>query len=128
MARDLLGATGDQARQARLGKWLAGLVLFAMVPLALERDLSLWRLIELKMELLIQCAPAFLLSLHWTRQTALATLLGLLAGTSFAVGLTLGGVSLVSGVHVGVLGFCLNLVVVFLVSLWPGPSRSVVRI
>ena len=70
------------------------------------------------MELLIQCVPAFLMALHWQRQSAGATLLGLLVGTGFAVGLTLAGVSQWGGVHVGVLGLVLNGCVVLIGSLW----------
>jgi Na+/proline symporter len=112
LARDLLGRTGETGEQARLGKILAAVILVAIIPLALERDLTLWRLIELKMELLIQCVPAFLLGIHWHRQSAAATLAGLLVGTAFAVGWTLAGVPQWGGVHVGVIGLALNLLVV----------------
>jgi Na+/proline symporter len=116
MARDLFGQTGDSPAQTRMGKFLAAGVLIAIIPLALERDLTLWRLIELKMELLIQCVPAFLLGIHWTRQSAAATLAGLVVGTAFAVGLTLLGTAQWGGVHVGVIGLGLNLTVVAAVS------------
>ena len=68
LTRDILLRTGNEASQTRLGKILAGVVLIATIPLALQQDVTLWRLIELKMEILIQCVPAFLLALHWTRQ------------------------------------------------------------
>ena len=126
LVRDLLGQTGNSARQTRMGKLLAAGVLVAIIPLALERDLTLWRLIELKMELLIQCVPAFLLGIHWTRQSAMATLLGLLVGTAFAVGLTLTGTPKWGGLHVGVIGLGLNFVVVAAVSLVGGRARAVV--
>ena len=112
MARDLFGQTGESPAQTRMGKLLAAGILIAIIPLALERDLTLWRLIELKMELLIQCVPAFLLGIHWTRQSAAATLAGLVVGTTFAVGLTLLGTAQWGGVHVGVIGLGLNLTVV----------------
>jgi Na+/proline symporter len=123
MVRDLGGQTGETARQTRMGKLLAAAILVGIIPLALERDLTLWRLIELKMELLIQCVPTFLLGIHWTRQSASATLAGLLAGTAFAVGLTLMGVPQWGGLHVGVIGLGLNLAVVVLLSVLPR-SRS----
>ncbi len=124
MARDLLGRTGDKAAQTRLGKLLAAAVLVAIIPLALERDLTLWRLIELKMELLIQCVPAFLLGIHWTRQSAAAPLAGLLAGTGFAAGLTLAGIAQWGGVHVGILGLGINLAVVVLGSTLVGRAPA----
>lgn len=119
MARDLLGRTGDEAGQTLLGKGLAALVLILIIPLALQRDVTLWRLIELKMELLIQCVPAFLMGIHWRAQTAASTLAGLLLGSLFAVGLTLADVPRLGGVHVGVIGLGLNALVVTLGS-WLG--------
>ncbi len=124
LARDVFGRTGDGAKQAQQGKWLAGLVLVAMIPLALHRDVTLWRLIELKMEILIQCVPAFLLALHWSKQTATATLMGLVVGTILSVGLTYLGFSQVFGVHAGVAGLVLNCVVVVIGSYWK-PSLPV---
>ena len=118
LVRDLLGQTGETAAQTRMGKVLAAAVLIANIPLALERDLTLWRLIELKMELLIQCVPAFLMGIHWVRQSAVATLAGLLVGTAFAVGLTLMGTPQWGGVHVGVIGLGLNIAVVVALSVW----------
>jgi len=108
VARDLFGRTGDDAIATRLGKWSAAVILVAVIPLALQQDITLWRLIELKMELLIQCVPTFLLALHWRRQTAAATLAGLAVGIVFGVGGTLLGWPRLGGVHVGVIGLGLN--------------------
>ncbi len=108
VAHDLLGLPRNEERTTRVGKTIAAILLLAMIPLALQRDVTLWRLIELKMELLIQCVPAFLLALHWGRLRSGPTLAGLVVGTLFAVGLTLGGVPRLLGVHVGVVGLGLN--------------------
>ena len=117
VARDLLDRPGADPRTTRLGKLLAAGLLVVMVPLALQRELTLWRLIELKMELLIQCVPAFLVAIHWSRLAAGPTLLGLVLGTLFGVGLTLAGVPRLGGVHVGVVGLLLNLFVAVVGSL-----------
>jgi len=109
-ARDLLDRTGNDAASTRLGKRLAAVTVLAMIPLALRQNVTLWRLIELKMELLIQCVPAFLVAIHWRGLRAGPTLVGLVAGTLFAVGLTLGGQPRLAGIHVGVIGLGLNLV------------------
>ena len=94
-------------------------MLAAMIPIALMRDVTLWRLIELKMELLIQCVPAFLLAIHWRRLRTGPTLLGLLVGTFFSVGLTLLGQSDLGGIHAGVVGLGLNVVIAVGGSLLP---------
>ena len=125
LAGDVLGRHGSDAAATRLGKRLAAGMLLATIPIALSRELTLWRLIELKMELLIQCAPAFLLALHWKRLAAGPTLAGLLVGTAFGVGLTLAGVPRLFGVHVGVVGLALNVATAVLGS-WMRAERSAI--
>jgi Na+/proline symporter len=117
VAQDLLGLPGSDARTTRVGKLAAAAVLLAMIPFALQPELTLWRLIELKMELLIQCVPAFLVAIHWSRLRAGATLAGLVVGTAFAVALTLAGVPSLGGIHVGVVGLALNTAIAVLGSL-----------
>jgi Na+/proline symporter len=117
VAQDLLGLPGDAERTTKVGKTIAAVLLLAMIPLALQREVTLWRLLELKMELLIQCAPAFLLAMHWLRLSAGATLAGLVVGTVFAVALTLAGEPRLFGVHVGVVGLGLNVLVAVIGSL-----------
>jgi Na+/proline symporter len=114
LAGDLLGRSGDDPATTKFGKRLAAVMLLATIPIALDRDVTLWRLIELKMELLIQCAPAFFLALHWKRLATGPTLAGLLVGTAFGVGLTLAGIPRLLGVHVGIVGLGLNLAVAVL--------------
>ena len=125
LSRDLLGREGRDESATLLGKRLAALMLVAVIPFALSRELTLWRLIELKMELLIQCVPAFLLALHWNRMQTGPVLAGLIVGTSFSVGLTLGGIPRIEGLHVGVVGCALNLAVAIVFSLTSGgPARA----
>jgi Na+/proline symporter len=116
VARDGFGRPDTDDATTRLGKRVAALLLLAMIPLALFREVTLWRLIELKMELLIQCVPAFLVGIHWRGLSARGALLGILAGTTLALALTFGGAARVGGVHAGVLGLALNLVVALAVS------------
>ena len=96
-----------------------------MLAFAFQQELTLWRLLELKMELLIQCVPAFLLALHWPRQRAGATFAGLVAGTILAVGLTFSGHARLWGIHAGVIGLGVNAAVVIAGSiLMSGPSTA----
>lgn len=120
-AVDLLERRRGDAETTRLGKRIAVGTIFAMAVLALvARDITLWGLIELKMELLVQCVPAFLLGLHDRRLRAGPLLLGLALGTAFAVGASFGlGWSRIGGVHAGVIGLALNASVA-----WLGSRRS----
>lgn len=119
LSRDLLGREGSDERATRLGKTLAAGILVATIPFALWRELTLWRLIELKMELLIQCVPAFLIALHWSRLRAGPVFAGIVVGTLFSAGLSLADVTRLGGVHVGVVGCALNALVAVLGSFWP---------
>jgi len=111
LSRDLLGREGSDEAATRLGKRLAAGVLVAVIPFALLRELTLWRLIELKMELLIQCVPAFLIAIHWSRLKTGPILAGVIVGTTFSVVLTFSGYARIEGIHVGVLGCILNTLV-----------------
>jgi len=108
LSRDLLGREGSDEAATLLGKRLAAGILLATIPFALARDLTLWRLIELKMELLIQCVPAFLIALHWSRLKTGPVLLGVLVGTAFSVTMTFSDHARIGGVHIGVIGCLLN--------------------
>ncbi len=125
LSRDLLGQSGSDAAATRLGKRLAAAILLAAIPFALMRELTLWRLIELKMELLIQCVPAFLIALHWPRLRTGPVLAGIVVGTCFSVTLTFAGVTRFEGIHVGLIGCLLNCAVAVLASLRsPAPSAD----
>jgi Na+/proline symporter len=108
-AGDLFGRSHGDPATTRLGKRIAIGVMVAMVVAAIVgRGITLWGLIELKMELLIQCVPAFLLALHWRGLRAGPALAGVLVGASIAIA----GVALetkrIGGVHLGVIGLFVN--------------------
>ena len=121
---DILGRDRSDPGTTRVGKWIAALILFAMVPFAIQKELTLWRLIELKMELLVQCVPAFLLALHWQRLRAWPTFCGLVLGTAIAVGGAVLGAKTVFGIHSGLLGMGANFPVATLGSLRSAPRAS----
>ena len=104
---------GERTREqeTRLGKRIAAVVIAGMVVLAMYREITLWRLIELKMELLVQCVPAFLLALHWGGLRARPVFAGLVCGSVVAVSAVFLGATRVGGFHVGVLSLVLNLVI-----------------
>ncbi len=109
VAEDLLGRSRREPGTTLLGKRVASAAMIAMAGLALlARDVTLWGLIELKMELLIQCVPAFLLALHWRGLRAGPALVGVIAGTAVAVAGVFLGAKRIEGIHVGVIGLALN--------------------
>jgi len=117
-AKDLVRASDDPAKTTRLGKRIASVVMIAMAALVLwARGVTLWGLIELKMELLIQCVPAFLIALHWKRLRADAAFVGLAVGTGIAITGVFLGVKRIEGVHIGVIGLAVNVAIGVLGSL-----------
>jgi len=109
VAQDVMGRSHHEESTTRLGKRIAVGVMVAMAALAMvARDISLWGLIELKMELLVQCVPAFLIAAHWSRLRARPTLLGLVVGSLIAIAGVFLDVKRIGGVHMGVIGLALN--------------------
>jgi Na+/proline symporter len=118
VAEDLFGRSHREADATRFGKRIAAALMIGMALLAIgARNVTLWGVIELKMELLIQCVPVFLIAIHWSRFRARPALLGLV----FGVGIVLVGVALDSkrffGVHIGVIGLAGNAAIACLGSL-----------
>jgi Na+/proline symporter len=112
VAEDLLRRPRRAVSTARLGTRIAALLMVVTAGVAIAaRNITLWGLIQLKMELLIQCVPAFLLAIHWRGFRALPGFLGLVVGTGVAVAGLLLEAGRIGGVHVGLIGLALNVVV-----------------
>jgi Na+/proline symporter len=124
-AEDLLGRSHREANTTQLGKRVAGGLMIGVTLLAMvARDVTLWGVIELKMELLIQCVPVFLIALHWRGFRAQAALAGLVSGTAIALlGLYSEDFKRIGGVHIGVIGLAVNSAIACLGSL-RSPRRS----
>ncbi len=65
----------------KLVGWGLMVVLIFMAWVSLRTESSLWLLIRLKLEFMVQLAPAILLGVHWRRLGAGATLVGMFGGT-----------------------------------------------
>ncbi len=120
LVSDVFDAPRDDPKTTRRGKRAALSVMVLAAAVALVPKLTLWRLLELKMELLIQCAPALVLCARGFRVRADALVAGIGVGTAVATGLALAGHPLLFGIHAGVIGWCLNLATV---ACWPRPTR-----
>ncbi len=126
-AEDLLGRPRRAEQTTLLGKRIASATMIGMAALAMVfRDITLWGLIELKMELLIQCVPAFLIALHWRGLRAAPVLSGLLVGSLLVVAGVPLGVKRLGGVHVGVIGLGINTAIA-LIGSWAAEARSIRR-
>jgi len=124
VAKDILAktwlASASSERLTRIGKIVSWLVMLGLMAYALVPHISLWGLIELKLEILLQAAPLFVLGAAWPRFTAKGALAGLVVGVALAAGFSLAGVGKVWGFHAGVLAFAVNIAIGVAVSLAAG--------
>jgi len=130
-AEDLCGRSRREAGTTRFVKRIAAVVMAGMALLAIAaRNVTLWGVIELKMELLIQCVPAFLIAIHWPRFRARPALIGLVCGVGIAMAGVVVDSNRLAGVHIGVIGLAVNAVIACTGSLLGSrgrPSRRSMR-
>ncbi len=112
--RDLLGRTRRTKKETQLGKRIIIALTVVIACFASFRDITLWRLIELKLELLIQCFPAMVISLHVTRFNALEYSLGILIGLGVYFMFIALGVKSLFGINVCLFALMANLSTVIL--------------
>ena len=92
-----------------------GLVIVAICSaLALYRDITLWRLIELKLELLVQCFPVFVLALHSHSVRASSVITGLIAGLFVLIITISSGIKAIHGINAGLVAVAVNMTCLFL--------------
>lgn len=121
LAKDVLGTTllrgASEERLTRVGKRLSWGIVIVLVLIALNPRITLWGLTEIKMEILAQVAPLFVLGVTWRRLTTRAALSGMLAGTASYIGLLLAGVPELWNFHAGVAALGINVMVCVAVTL-----------
>ena len=127
LAKDVLGTTvlrgADEARLTRTGKTLSWVLVAILAGIALHPRITLWGLTELKMEILAQVAPLFVLGVTWERLTTRAALTGMVTGTVVYTGLLASGHTQPWNLHAGVVGLIANLAVCVTMS-WTGETGT----
>ena len=120
LAKDVLGTTvlrgATEARLTQVGKMVSWALVAVLVGIALNPGLSLWGLTELKMEILAQVAPLFILGIGWRGLTTVAALSGMVTGTAVYAGLLATGYSQPWDLHAGVVAMLINVGVCVAVS------------
>lgn len=128
LTRDIMGDLWfkhmPEDNMTLIGKRTSWIVMGILVLIALTPKLTLWGLIELKMEVLIQLSPLFVLGAVWPGLTARGATAGLLTGTLLAAGLTLAGYGKVWGWHAGVIGLAVNAATGVAMSIIPFKKKS----
>ena len=115
LAKDIVGTTllrgASEDRLTRAGKRLSWAVVAVLVVIALSPRATLWGLTEIKMEILAQVAPLFVLGVTWRRLTTSAALSGMLTGCATYAGLLLAGRPEVWDIHAGIVALGVNVAV-----------------
>jgi SSS family solute:Na+ symporter/sodium/pantothenate symporter len=94
-------------RLLRYGKICSWVLVAILVAIALKPGFTLWRLLEIKFEILMQVAPAFILGFYRPNLNARTAIIGITAGSALALtGFFMGGKWF--GVHPGTIGCALN--------------------
>lgn len=107
-----------QGRLTAVGKASSWAIMAVAAALAIVLPQTIWRLTEIKLELLCQVAPAVLLGIHNPRLSARAVYTGMLAGTALTLALMSAhwlGADISTkplGIHAGIWGCTLNFAIV----------------
>lgn len=112
LSKDFLGKTllrdAPEEQLTRMGKRISWAVMILLALLAFTPRITLWGLTELKMEILVQVSPVFVLAAIWDGLTARAAFVGMLVGAVVSGGLAIAGVASIGGVQGGTVGWGLN--------------------
>ena len=102
-------------RLLHYGKLCSWILVAILVAVALKPGFTLWRLLEVKFEILMQVAPAFVLGFYRPNLTARGALAGIAAGTALALtGFFMGGKWF--GFHPGTIGCAVNCTICLVLS------------
>lgn len=118
VAKDILGKSilknSPEEKLTKIGKIISWSVMFLMVLVALQPQFTLWGLIELKMQILVQLAPLFLLGVYSRQVKAQAMFLGVAAGLLFSMITFFMAIKTIGGVQSGLIGLLLNMAICLL--------------
>ena len=112
LAKDIVGTTllkgASEERLTKVGKLLSWAIISVLLVIALSPRVTLWGLTEIKMEILAQVSPLFILGVVWPRLSTTAALVGMLAGSSTYVTLLMFDRPEIWNIHAGILALAVN--------------------
>ena len=115
LSNDIYGRfINENATEKQKVKWgkIAGIIIvFILLILAWNPPGTLYEIFILKFEILLQVAPAFLIGLYWNKLERKSVLAGMIAGAVIASTLTFIGMKTIVGIHGGVIGLTVNILI-----------------
>lgn len=115
LGKSILKNSCDQ-QLAKTGKMISWVIMFLIVLVALQPKITLWGLIELKMQIMVQIAPLFILGVHSKRVTSKGMIAGLIIGFLFSITTFFLGYKTLAGIQSGLIGLLLNVIACFVFS------------
>jgi len=115
VTKDLYGRSNPDKTQKQLihlGKIFSWLIMGLAVLLAIKLPQTIWRLMEIKLELLCQIAPAIFLGVHMKNLQTKSVLMGVIMGTLTTLIIILSPVisNKPWGIHAGMWGLIINFI------------------
>jgi Na+/proline symporter len=111
----------DENQKRQVSRVVSFALMVIMALLAIYLPQTIWALMVFKIELLIQLAPAIIIGVRYHNISAQAIGYGLLAGALVAVLIKVTQ-GMIFGVHAGVWGLLINLLVVFIFAVVQNPQ------
>ena len=119
----LFGRGSSEGRQLMVGKITSVAAVGILLLIAWNPPGTLYQIFVLKLELLAQVSPAFILGLYWRTMSATPALVGVVAGAALSGSLAMAGYQSPTGVPNGLIGLGLNLLICVVGSLMT-PDRD----
>ncbi|MGB1726488.1 MAG: sodium:solute symporter family transporter, partial [Limisphaerales bacterium] len=123
-----INPNASDSRLTTIGKMTSWVVVAIMAGLAiylnsLENKPTLVKLMDMKFDMLMQLAPGFILGAYWRGMKSDAPFWGLVCGLVTIFALYRFGTLVNWGVHAGIFGLAVNLLVVWAISVL-GPRKA----
>ena len=124
-----INKNASQAQLTLIGKSISLIVVVVMASVAiylqsLENKPTLVKLMNMKFDILMQLAPGFILSMYWQGMKTNAPFWGLVGGLICVFALYPVGTLTNWGVHTGIFGLVVNLIIVFIISNFNRGNKS----
>ena len=126
-----INKNASQAQLTLIGKSISLIVVVVMASVAiylqsLENKPTLVKLMNMKFDILMQLAPGFILSMYWQGMKTNAPFWGLVGGLICVFALYPVGTLTNWGVHTGIFGLVVNLIIVVIISNFNRGNKSLI--
>lgn len=106
--------------------WVVVLSLAGIAAWSVAKGFTIWQIMSIKLELLMQIAPVFWIGVRTSRLRGSAAFAGMLAGVGFTLGAWFWAHRTMWGIQAGLWGLAINLgICLMALTLWPRRARGI---